>query len=106
MHLNWPEAFYTEKRTAEAEASSGNVDAGEAFGSSEQEDPDAIETDLEELAKMDEVEAAKAEARKKAEEEAKQIIATVDDLQTRAFDENIFVQSSLVNMIDLKFKCG
>ena len=93
------EEFYTEKREAEARNQEG---LDQSLGESEQEDPDAIETDLEELDKMDEEEAAMAQAREKAKEEAKQIVSQVDDLQVNFFNETTFVQSSLINIIDLK----
>jgi hypothetical protein len=90
--------FLAKKLVDEANAATG-YDAGR--GESET-DPEAIESDPAAEDDREEQEALRAQALKKAEDEASRQVALIDDLQTAHFDEKHFVQSNLVNLIDLK----
>tara|TARA_Y100000592_G_scaffold75678_1_gene118278 strand:+ start:20341 stop:23568 length:3228 start_codon:yes stop_codon:yes gene_type:complete len=61
-----------------------------------------VEADNELAAKDEEESAAIAQARKKAEEEAKRVMAEIPVITSRGFNENHFIQANLVNLIDLK----
>ena len=92
--------FIEEKLVDEAAATRNPANVG---GAADEVDPSEIEegeTDL--FVEDEEAKAAEDLARQKAEQEAQQIVGTIDDLQSAVFNENIFVQSSLINLIDLK----
>ena len=98
------QAYYTQflenKLVDEAAATRNPANVG---GAADEVDPAEIEegeTDL--FVEDEEAKAAEDLARQKAEQEAQQIVGTIDDLQSAVFNENIFVQSSLINLIDLK----
>ena len=86
-----------------------NYDEGKAAENlATTEEPEATgKSDLEEdeadlYVRDEEEEAKEAQARAAAKAEAERQVALIDDLQVAHFDEKHFIQSNLINLIDLK----